>query len=95
MTNCAGVAVAGCYWGTEKFTKHDFGRKVFTSSTPIVGGKVGFMAPAEANAKANPTYEEVRVADASNVNSDAVQRAADIDLHHLELTSSKSCYYTL
>lgn len=31
----------GCYWGTEKFFKTDFGAKIQPGS--IVSGKVGFM----------------------------------------------------
>lgn len=48
---------AGCYWGTEKFFKSDFGVKTFTGSGKVVSGKVGFMGPP--TAKPNPTYREV------------------------------------
>lgn len=47
---------AGCYWGTEKFIKHDFSKR-FAHLGSIVSGTVGFMGPP--NAKANPTYMEV------------------------------------
>lgn len=45
---------AGCYWGTEKFFKVDFGTKIKPGS--IKKGAVGFMS-AVPGAKANPTYE--------------------------------------
>jgi peptide methionine sulfoxide reductase MsrA len=47
----------GCYWGTEKFFKKDFGIKAFSGSGVVKNGKVGFMGPPEA--KKNPTYREV------------------------------------
>ena len=34
---------AGCYWGTEKFFKVDFGKKKFPGS--VLEGAVGFMGP--------------------------------------------------
>jgi hypothetical protein len=34
---------SGCYWGTEKFFKKDFGNKVFRGAGKVVDGKVGFM----------------------------------------------------
>eukprot|EP01035_Chromulina_nebulosa_P017171 gene17171-22687_t len=46
---------AGCYWGTEKFFKIDFGNKIAPGS--IKHGAVGFMGPE--TAKKNPTYREV------------------------------------
>jgi peptide methionine sulfoxide reductase MsrA len=46
----------GCYWGTEKFFRHDFS-KSFPSSGKVTDGHVGFMGPE--TAKANPTYKEV------------------------------------
>jgi peptide-methionine (S)-S-oxide reductase len=46
---------AGCYWGTEKYLKVDFGRKRYPES--MIKGFVGFMGPH--TAKANPTYKEV------------------------------------
>mmetsp|Transcript_37043 Transcript_37043/g.37699 ORF Transcript_37043/g.37699 Transcript_37043/m.37699 type:complete len:230 (+) Transcript_37043:117-806(+) len=46
---------AGCYWGTEKFFKHDFGGKRFPESN--IKGMVGFMGPP--NAPENPTYKDV------------------------------------
>lgn len=49
--------ILGCYWGTEKYFKHDFGRKSFPGSGLVTSGKVGFMGPP--TAKQNPTYEEV------------------------------------
>lgn len=48
---------AGCYWGTEKFFKKDFGNKAFPGSGAVVDGAVGFMGPS--TAKKNPTYKEV------------------------------------
>lgn len=45
---------AGCYWGTEKFFKVDFGGKIKPGS--IKSGAVGFMS-AEPSAKKNPSYE--------------------------------------
>lgn len=45
---------AGCYWGTEKFFKVDFGNKIKPGS--IKSGAVGFMS-ADPNAKKNPSYE--------------------------------------
>lgn len=47
----------GCYWGTEKFFKHDFGEKAFPGSGRVLEGRVGFMGPS--TAKPNPTYKEV------------------------------------
>ena len=44
---------AGCYWGTEKFFKVDFGEKIKPGS--IKSGAVGFMS-ASPKAKKNPTY---------------------------------------
>ena len=32
---------AGCYWGTEKFIKKDFGQEIVPGS--VEWGKVGFM----------------------------------------------------
>lgn len=45
---------AGCFWGTEKFFRDDFGAK-FPSSNII--GQVGYMGPK--TAIANPSYSEV------------------------------------
>ena len=37
----------GCYWGTEKFFKIDFGKKLFPGSVvPTSESGVGFMGPA-------------------------------------------------
>jgi peptide-methionine (S)-S-oxide reductase len=47
---------AGCYWGTEKFFKEDFGKKLFPTSK--VQGKVGFMG-LTGKEKENPSYREV------------------------------------
>ena len=47
----------GCFWGTEKFFKADFGVKNFPGSGRVVSGSVGFMGPQ--TAKINPTYKEV------------------------------------
>ena len=47
---------AGCYWGTEKYIKHDFVKKT-TVAGSIKSGAVGFMGPK--SAKKNPNYEEV------------------------------------
>eukprot|EP00602_Paraphysomonas_sp_CaronLab_P006201 CAMPEP_0185023478 /NCGR_PEP_ID=MMETSP1103-20130426/6146_1 /TAXON_ID=36769 /ORGANISM="Paraphysomonas bandaiensis, Strain Caron Lab Isolate" /LENGTH=226 /DNA_ID=CAMNT_0027556085 /DNA_START=60 /DNA_END=740 /DNA_ORIENTATION=+ len=46
---------AGCYWGTEKFFKIDFGRKRYPES--LIKGDVGFMGPP--GAQPNPSYREV------------------------------------
>ena len=46
---------AGCYWGTEKFFATAFAEKY---PGAILGTAVGFMNP-DANAKANPSYEQV------------------------------------
>eukprot|EP01041_Mallomonas_annulata_P008411 gene8411-17332_t len=46
---------AGCYWGTEKFIKSDFGG--VKGAGTIVSGAVGFMGPP--SAKPNPSYREV------------------------------------
>lgn len=46
---------AGCYWGTEKFIKKDFGN-LFPGS--IKKGRVGFMSPKE-NSPDNPSYRQV------------------------------------
>jgi peptide methionine sulfoxide reductase MsrA len=48
---------SGCYWGTEKFLKDDFGSKAYPGSGKVISGQVGFMGPA--TAKVNPTYREV------------------------------------
>eukprot|EP00599_Poterioochromonas_sp_BG-1_P005217 CAMPEP_0173149902 /NCGR_PEP_ID=MMETSP1105-20130129/10615_1 /TAXON_ID=2985 /ORGANISM="Ochromonas sp., Strain BG-1" /LENGTH=214 /DNA_ID=CAMNT_0014064883 /DNA_START=72 /DNA_END=717 /DNA_ORIENTATION=- len=48
---------AGCYWGTEKYFKNDFGKKTFPGSGAVKNGKVGFMGPP--TAKRAPTYKEV------------------------------------
>lgn len=47
---------AGCYWGTEKYFKHDFAKK-HSDLGQIVSSAVGFMGPA--NAPVNPSYTEV------------------------------------
>jgi peptide-methionine (S)-S-oxide reductase len=47
---------AGCYWGTEKYFKHDFA-KINTVDGLITSGAVGFMGPL--SAKENPNYEDV------------------------------------
>ena len=47
---------AGCYWGTEKFFKLDFGQKLFPGTN--IKGKVGFMGTT-GKEKENPTYREV------------------------------------
>lgn len=49
---------AGCYWGTEKFFKSDFGTKYYKGIGKVTKGKVGFMS-ALASATPNPTYKEV------------------------------------
>lgn len=54
---------AGCYWGTEKFFYHDFGKKNQTGS--ITDGQVGFMGPDEAIQ--NPTYAEVKAGYTSHI----------------------------
>ena len=46
---------AGCYWGTEKYIKNDFGSKRYPGS--ILKATVGFMGPEDA--KKNPSYREV------------------------------------
>lgn len=53
---------AGCYWGTEKFFKHEF-MKLYPSSN--IRGVVGFMGPI--GAVEQPTYEEVCVGDTGHV----------------------------
>eukprot|EP01036_Dinobryon_divergens_P025329 gene25329-33862_t len=47
---------AGCYWGTEKYFKHDFAAKSVALGN-IVKGEVGFMGPK--TAPENPSYKEV------------------------------------
>jgi peptide-methionine (S)-S-oxide reductase len=47
---------AGCYWGTEKFFKEDFGTKLVPSSK--IKGLVGFMGTT-GKEKENPSYREV------------------------------------
>jgi peptide-methionine (S)-S-oxide reductase len=47
---------AGCYWGTEKFFRHDFAKKYIDMGN-IHEGKVGFMGPADA--PKNPSYRDV------------------------------------
>ena len=47
---------AGCYWGTEKFFKEDFNKKLFPDSN--IEGKVGFMG-LTGKEKENPSYREV------------------------------------
>jgi peptide-methionine (S)-S-oxide reductase len=47
---------AGCYWGTEKFFYHDFGKKNTTGA--ITDAAVGFMGPDDA--PVDPTYAEVK-----------------------------------
>lgn len=37
------MTTSGCYWGTEKFFKKDFGVKVFKGVGKVLDGKVGFM----------------------------------------------------
>ena len=54
---------AGCYWGTEKFFYHDFGKKNQTGA--ITDGQVGFMGPNEAIK--DPTYAEVKAGFTSHV----------------------------
>ncbi|KAJ1419799.1 peptide methionine sulfoxide reductase MsrA [Ochromonadaceae sp. CCMP2298] len=48
---------AGCFWGTEKFFKVDFGAKMFKGSGKVTKGAVGYMGPP--GSKENPTYREV------------------------------------
>lgn len=55
----------GCYWGTEKYIKHDFGAKSFPGMPKIQSGRVGFMGPP--SAKAQPTYKEVCGGDTEQV----------------------------
>jgi len=50
------VLGAGCYWGTEKFVKKDFGTKLFPGS--IRKATVGFMSPDPDHPK-NPSYRSV------------------------------------
>lgn len=47
---------AGCYWGTEKYFKHEFAETNVVEGR-IKEGMVGFMGPK--SAKINPTYEDV------------------------------------
>lgn len=47
---------AGCYWGTEKFFRHDFSKKHIDMGI-IHDGQVGFMGPP--NAPENPNYRDV------------------------------------
>lgn len=54
---------AGCYWGTEKFFYHDFGKKNQTGA--ITDGQVGFMGPKEAIK--DPTYAEVKAGYTSHI----------------------------
>ncbi len=46
---------AGCYWGTEKYFRHDFAKR--NKSGSILDCAVGFMGPA--SAPKNPSYEDV------------------------------------
>jgi peptide-methionine (S)-S-oxide reductase len=46
---------AGCYWGTEKYFYHDFGKR--ENNGKIVKGQVGFMGPE--SAPENPSYKDV------------------------------------
>eukprot|EP01041_Mallomonas_annulata_P008981 gene8981-18586_t len=46
---------AGCYWGTEKFFRRDFGEKMFPESK--IKGMVGFMGPSDS--PENPSYQDV------------------------------------
>lgn len=54
IANRAGFG-AGCYWGTEKYFRHDFAKRNKTGS--VQSGAVGFMGPN--SAPANPSYEAV------------------------------------
>eukprot|EP01036_Dinobryon_divergens_P045028 gene45028-60117_t len=45
---------AGCYWGTEKYFRHNF-QSLFPGS--IIKGMVGFMGPKDA--PDNPSYKDV------------------------------------
>lgn len=56
---------SGCYWGTEKYFKRDFGIKKFIGTGSIKSGKVGFMGAPDA--KQNPTYKEVCQGDTKQV----------------------------
>lgn len=55
---------AGCYWGTEKYIRHNFQKK-FPKLGNIMKGAVGFMGPE--NAPANPTYRQVCNGDTGHV----------------------------
>jgi peptide-methionine (S)-S-oxide reductase len=55
---------AGCYWGTEKYFRHNFQKKFPNLGNIILGG-VGFMGPE--NARQNPTYREVCNGDTGHV----------------------------
>jgi peptide-methionine (S)-S-oxide reductase len=46
---------AGCYWGTEKYFYHDFGKR--ENNGKIISGQVGFMGPE--SAPENPSYKDV------------------------------------
>jgi len=48
---------AGCYWGTEKYIRHNFPMQPNLPPGEILSGAVGFMGPK--NAPANPSYEDV------------------------------------
>ena len=54
---------AGCYWGTEKYFVIDFQKK---NKDALLGYSVGFMSP-HSDAKASPTYAEVRKGDTTHV----------------------------
>ena len=55
---------AGCYWGTEKFLKYDFGKKENAKGS-ITKGFVGYMGPR--SAPPNPTYEDVHTGTTGHV----------------------------
>mmetsp|Transcript_4737 Transcript_4737/g.6505 ORF Transcript_4737/g.6505 Transcript_4737/m.6505 type:complete len:276 (+) Transcript_4737:59-886(+) len=72
---------AGCYWGTEKFFKHDFTAK---NTVPgcIIRGEVGFMGPK--TAKENPTYNDVCMGSTGHV-----------EVYNMEYTGGSEFYEAL
>jgi peptide-methionine (S)-S-oxide reductase len=60
---CCVLDVAGCYWGTEKYFRTDFGKK---NPGVIINGNVGFMSPNSDSPK-NPSYKEVCTGETGHV----------------------------
>lgn len=82
VSNISNIACfgAGCYWGTEKYFKIEFGKKRFPGS--IVSGQVGFMGPK--SSPSNPSYEDV-----------CTGVTGHVEVYHFEFKGGEEMYENL